>query len=131
MRFATAPVLLAQCVISGGVAEVIRSAEQYNNSRLGLRWLHGKAIRLTPANASGFTDWYENAAPDMPIGGQALFSSWPMTAATQDQLPRAVCGPASSASRLYDLVYAHWPKWKNANPWRPGPARAEKRPRGA
>lgn len=116
-RFASAPALLAQCAITRGVKKVISSAERYNHAHpASQRWLHDTAIRLTAGNGSGFTDWYQNA-PNFSVGGKDLFSGWARTAADQDMLPQAVCGPGVSARQVYDQVYAQWPSMKNANPW--------------
>jgi hypothetical protein len=80
-------------------------------------------IELTYNNASSFTDWF-NFPPNLIvdskglfIDGKDLFSDWPMTAATEDMLPAAVCGPGVSARQLYNQVYANWPTMRNADPW--------------
>ncbi len=135
-RFSTAPALLVQCAISHGVTALdggrplvsstalVGSTEQYVKDHPGIdQWLHGTRIELTYNNASSFTDWF-NFPPNLIvdskglfIDGQDLFSDWPMTAATQDMLPAAVCGPGVSARQLYNQVYADWPTMRSADPW--------------
>jgi hypothetical protein len=135
-RFTTAPALLVQCAINHGVTAVdgdrpldsstalVGSTEQYVKDHPGIeQWLHGTRIELTGKNASGFTDWFDyppNLIVDSKglfIGGKDLFSDWPMTAAAQDRLPSAVCGPGVSARQLYNQVYANWPTRREADPW--------------
>ena len=135
-RYSTAPALLVQCALNHGVTALdggrplvsstalVSSTKQYVKDHPGIdQWLHGTRVELTYNNASRFTDWFNFppslivASKGLFIDGQDLFSDWPMTAATQDLLPAAVCGPGVSARQLYNQVYANWPSMRNADPW--------------
>jgi hypothetical protein len=120
-RFPTASVLLTQCAVSHGVQAVRSSAEQYNASHpKSQEWLTGGKVQLTPANGSGFTDWFENGGgAAVTLGGQQL-SDWQQWAASHGELPAQVCGstvPGAAVRKLYAQVYAHWPSMLSDDPW--------------
>ena len=120
-RYPTASVLLAQCAITRGARTVLGSAEQYNATHpQDQRWLAGTKLNLTSANASGFTDWFENAGrAEMVLGGEPL-GTWQQWAADHDMLPAKVCGTAIAGAairHLYAQVYAHWSALAKDDPW--------------
>lgn len=120
-RFPTASAMLTECAVSHGVQAVRSSAEQYNASHpKDQQWLTGGKVQLTPANGSGFTDWFENGGGGaVTLGGQQL-SDWQQWAARHGELPAQVCGstvPGAAVRKLYARVYAHWPSMLSDDPW--------------
>jgi hypothetical protein len=76
-------------------------------------WLHGQSIVITPATAANFDTWYQ-ANDRITVDGEDL-THWTQWAATNDQLPAAVCGPSVSPSALQKQVFGHDPA--AGNPW--------------
>jgi hypothetical protein len=110
-RLAESPAMLIQCLIA------IRKLSTGNSMFAGRSgWLHGRQIVLTRRTESDFNDWFDNVYPDRVRYGGHTLAYWQLSSARHKPLPRAVCGPALTATALFPRIYAHggvpdvWPE---------------------
>ncbi len=107
-RATDAPALLVQCMLDQGTlgqTDTVFSGPP--------AWLHGGNIVITPSTATKFDTWYE-ANGGITVAGKDL-SEWTQWAASNDQLPPAVCGTSVTAHTLQKKVYGKDPA--AGNPW--------------
>jgi hypothetical protein len=101
-RLGESPAMLIQCLITTGK---LSTGTRVFAGRLG--WLHGRQIVLTPRTESDFNDWFDNVYRDRTRYGGHTLAYWQLWSAQHHRLPRAVCGPALTATVLFMRLYAH------------------------
>ncbi len=108
-RSSDAPALLVQCMLSQGTLG--RSDSIFSGSP---GWLRSGNIVITAATAAKFDAWYRDN-DGISVAGKTL-SQWTQWAASNNELPAAVCGSSVSAATLQRQVFGKDPA--AGNPWR-------------
>jgi hypothetical protein len=107
-RTTDAPALLVQCMLDQGTlgqTDTVFSGPP--------AWLHGGNIVITPSTATKFDTWYL-VNGGITVAGKDL-TEWTQWAASNDQLPPAVCGTSVTAHALQKKVFGKDPA--AGDPW--------------
>jgi hypothetical protein len=107
-RASDAPALLVQCMLDQGTLGQADSVFSGPPS-----WLRGADIVITPASVTKFNTWYR-VNGGITVAGKDL-TEWTQWAASNDQLPPAVCGTSVTAHALQKKVFGKDPA--AGNPW--------------
>jgi hypothetical protein len=107
-RASDAPALLVQCMLDQGTLGQADSVFSGPPS-----WLRGADIVITPASVTKFNTWYK-VNGGITVAGKDL-TEWTQWAASNDQLPPAVCGTSVRAHTLQKKVFGKDPA--AGNPW--------------
>jgi hypothetical protein len=107
-RASDAPALLVQCMLDQGTLGQADSVFSGPPS-----WLRGADIVITPTSVTKFNTWYK-ANGGITVAGKDL-TEWTQWAASNDQLPPAVCGTSVTAHALQKKVFGKDPA--AGNPW--------------
>jgi hypothetical protein len=107
-RASDAPALLVQCMLDQGTLGQTDTVFSGPPS-----WLHGGNIIITPSTVTKFDTWYKTNG-GITVAGKDL-TEWTQWAASNDQLPPAVCGTSVTAHALQKKVFGEDPA--AGNPW--------------
>jgi hypothetical protein len=107
-RASDAPALLVQCMLDQGTLGQTDSVFSGPPS-----WLRGADIVITPTSVTKFNTWYK-VNGGITVAGKDL-TEWTQWAASNDQLPPAVCGTSVTAHALQKKVFGKDPA--AGNPW--------------